>query len=319
MLNKLLISELKTRISVIDKKLILQEKIRNANTTLLLREVFDQITANEAIALIKRLNAIKWPTHSPTGITDPFILFRTATKSAIAELQQVFSGQNRSKNLFDKVIGLFKKEKDNPLVDVIAFANMLFSFFTLMYKFLSAMGGDDDQTVEEIVGINGKSTLTAIVQKGIKPQGGIIQKLGTNWTKKYLQGFNVNDFVTGVSKMSKGDVWNVCQQVMQQLSNVADISSKVAAAEDAVEHGRSISNSPEASQSKQGSKEDVETQSVGGKPTQQPQIKPGRQVDQTQRAVLNKVKPALEDMGVKDPAKLIAALADMDVLKEPNE
>jgi len=318
-MNSFLISELKTRISVIDKKLILQEKIRNANTTLLLREVFDQTTANDAIALIERLNAIKWPMHSPTDVTDPFILFRTATKSAIAELQQIFSGKDRSKNLFDKIIGLFKKEKDNPLVDVIAFANMLFSFFTLMYKFLSAMGGDDDQTVEEIIGINGKNTLTAIVQKGIKPQSGIIQKLGTNWTKKYLQGFVVNDFVTGISKMTKGDIWIICRQVMQQLSNIADITTKVAAAEDAVEHGKEISNSTEEKLSQQGSKNDVESQETGTTPTQQPQIKPGRQVDQTQRVVLNKVKPALEDLGVKDPARLIAALADMDVLKEPNE
>lgn len=306
----------KERIAAHKNATILHERVTDRIVTQLITEVFDKAIADQAIELIKRLRAIRWPTVSQ-GNNDPFSLFKTGTASAVAELQRAMAGEGREKNVFDKLVGLFKKDVDNPFTDVIAFANALYDFFTTMNKFVEAMGGEDDSTVSDIVGgETGLQPLQSIVTKGLSPNAsGITAKLGTNWAKKYLGGLDVKQFVVGVSQMSKKQVRDVASQVMQQLSNVKDVVAKTVAAEDAVTHGKSL-NTPEEESSTQSTKSDPTTQPVGSQPALKPEVKPGRQVD-LQKAVLTKTKTQLEDAGVKDPARLINILDDLGVLKSP--
>lgn len=307
---------LNEKIVKIDKKIVIHEKLSSFDRLVLITEAFDKNTADSAIALIKRLNAIRWPT-SPTSVSDPFIIFRKATKEAIAQLQKVLSGK---KDVFTSLINLFKSDTYNPFVDVIAYANMLFSFFTTLYKFIEALNGDDEQTLEEIVGVDNVENLKSIITKGIKPSG-LVAKLKSNWYDKYLKGFNANDFVSGIMKMTKGDLWDATKQVIEQLKNIEDITQKTVAAEEAAARGMNVTGSKEASASKPSEKSDVSSQQTASTKPKSPEVKPGREtVDSTiQRNALNKVKPTLQDAGIKNPENLISMLYDLGVIKDPND
>jgi len=302
-------------ISVIKRHRILNERIQNRIMYELIIESFDKETSKQAIELIKRLNAIKWPTSDAN--TDPFSLFKSATKSAISELQHALAGAGRNKNLFDKIVTLFKKEDDNPFVDVIAYASTLYDFFTTMNHFVEAMKGKDTDTLYNILGgTTGTKTLEMLVTKGLSPNTtGLLGKLGTNWTKKYLKGLNVKEFVVGLSQMTKKQTRDIASQVIQQLSNIKDVANRTVAADNAAQHGKDL-NTPEEKQADQSKKEISTTQTAGSEPAKQPEIQSGHQID-VQKAVLTKIKPAIDDLGIKNPERLIAALYDLGVLKSP--
>jgi len=298
--------------SVIKRHRILNERIQNRIMYELIIESFDKETSKQAIELIKRLNAIKWPTSDAN--TDPFSLFKSATKSAISELQHALAGAGRNKNLFDKVVSLFKKEDDNPFVDVIAYANALYDFFTTLNQFVEAMHGNDDKTLYNI--LDNVSILEKLVTKGLSPNtSGVLSKLGTNWTKKYLRGLNVKEFSVGLSQMTKKQIRDIASQVIQQLSDINDITNKTIAAKDAAQHGKNLTTQEEE-QATQSKKSGVTTQTTSSEPSKNPEIESGRQND-VQKLVLKKVEPALKDAGVKDPERLISLLGDLGVLKEP--
>lgn len=318
------VAKMKSRVDSTNKKL-LSEKNKRVKT--LIMEAFDKDTATKAIDLIKRLNAIKWPT--PQGQVDPFGLFRNAIKSAIAELQQALAGEGRQTNIFDKIINLFKSEKDNPFTDVIAYANALNSFFLTMKEFVNSMGGNDTDTIAKIV--TGKyvktgdkstdasfNTLYKIIQNGLSPKGNAATLLGTTWMKKYLKGLDVKKLTADVSKITKKQLNDVAANVTQQLDNIDDIANRTAAAEQAAEQGKEPTTTVDTTLSTKANQQTPSTPGEGTAPTKRPEIQPGRQQTGTPlaRRIYTNIEADLKGVAdEKTVMNVLGVLADNGHLK----
>ena len=136
----------------------------------MINEAFDKETTDQAIKLIKQMNAIKWPTQLQS--------FKSITEQAISELQKIFVGGDRQKNIFSKIVDLFKGDEANPFVDAIAYASAIHSFFTTINKYVEANNPKNMGTVGDVLGGN-KKLLQQIVKKGLKPEG-MISTISTN-------------------------------------------------------------------------------------------------------------------------------------------
>lgn len=286
----------------------LQERV---NVTRLIIENFDKKTAEKSIQLIKRLNAIKWP--------DELSLFKSASKKAVAELQQVLAGQGRQKGLFDKLVNLFKRQTDNPFVDVIAYASAVNQFFSILNKYIDAANDSDAKVLGDLFA-GSEETFHAIVKKGLKPDG-ILANISTNWFQKYLgNDQNIYDMADELLTMPIDSLKKLCGNVTETLSNVGNVASVIGATDEATKAQKNV---PVDTHTEPESQENPEEETTGTTQTKPNTVRAGTQNSNAttvnlKNNVVKRVKPALEDMGIKDVTKLIDTLEDLGVLKEPS-
>lgn len=289
-------------------------------------ENFDQATADKTLKLMKQLNAIKWPNELPS--------FKYATKKAIAELKSILSGAGRGKNLFDKIVGLFKSEKENPVVDVVAYISAISSFFNVMGKLTDALEGSNQEnaTVGQIIGndetisINDQQ-FNNIIKKGLKPEGSMAN-IKTNWLQKYM-GNDTDAVAHEISNMSPKALKDFSLSLQNSLAGTKEIANSIANVEKQASQSEDVVASKESEPAARETPAEPTTATTATTPNT---VKPGHQDTKTadvaaapnKEQVINaaghKAADALVKLGIKSNIpKLMNALYDAGVLKMPEE
>lgn len=285
-----------------ERKLLIKNDVK---ITKIIKENFDKSTADKSIQLIKRLNAVKWPGQLSS--------FKNATKSAIAELQRVLAGNGRDKGLFDKLVNLFKRQSDNPFIDVLAYASAVNSFFKTLNKYVEASNDGNAQSIGDLF-VDNQEAFYAIVKKGLTPDG-MISKISTNWKKKYLKDDQLQNVADQLLALPMNEFKTLAKNVTEQLSDINNVANVVASTEQAVTSGQAA---PVDKSTNPGEQEKAPEQTTQTTSTTPDNVKSGHQNNASlKQKVINRVKPALQDLGVKDVEKLIDTLEDLGVIKEP--
>ena len=293
----------------------LKEKLQRVDETInqfyteVITEAFDQETAKKSIALIKQLNSIQWPPE--------LAQFKNASKSAIAELQGIFAGGGRQQSGFAKLVSMFKRS-DNPYIDVIAYANAIHQFFTVIQQYSEAAGEAGQDTLGQVFK-NNEKTFAKIVQKGLKPEG-LIAKFGTNWMKKYMKNDpELKNLTTSLMKLPLAKLKEVSASIEEKLSNIDEISNSVAAAEEAISAGKNV---PVDTKTSDSAKTIPADQTNSTKATKPGEVEPGKQNTDKADKELSKTTydallKALPDIDKEDIKKVGQALLKAGLLKSP--
>lgn len=318
------VTMLKAKLSTIDEGMRSSFDERDS----LILEAFDKKQIAAAVDIVKKLKAINF---------GPITSLAQARDAAVGDVTKVISGQD-TRGLVRRVIDMFKDDKENPLVDSLAFADAVNNFFSQFTQYVAALGGEagDDQTLGTIItglgeeeladatSINGLgaeakkklSDLQRVIVNGMKPEGNIA-KAGKNWVDKYMKGRKgLQQLAKDMLKVKLGDVKSIASSVTTSLKNVEAVSQAAAGASQqatAQTTGSTGTNSSTSSQA-----------STGTSSTKSGAVAPKAQVPTPSTGnAAGRAFASLKDAGVDkqhgvSPATLqaiIAALDDRDHLK----
>jgi hypothetical protein len=180
-----------------------------------LNEAFNEQLTKQASDLIKKLNTIQWP--------EPLQVFKTTTKHAVDELNKIFAGSGRDEKLSTKISNLFG-EKENPFVDVIAYASAINNFFSHIEQYVKNNNKENKGFVSEVIG-NDPKAWKQLVKQGLKPEGSF-SSFKTNWTKYLKDGASMKD-VDQVLQLSVDELSKLSENIKTQLSGVGTIARAV--------------------------------------------------------------------------------------------
>jgi hypothetical protein len=234
------LQNLQSRLHDVDKRVISELKADPRDR--LIMEAFDKQQMAAAVDIIKKLKALKF------GNLD---VLASARDAAVSDVTKVLSG-DKSQGMVRKIVNLFKGDKENPLVDTIAFANAMKNFFDQFTPYIDALAaGKEDQTLGTLV--TGKSPdevgdieqatknvgtetkkklgeLQKIILNGFKPEGALAN-LGKNWIDKYLGGRKgLQNLTQKMMTMTVKDLKTVAQGVSGQLQNTDAVGEAMAGA-----------------------------------------------------------------------------------------
>lgn len=318
------VHRLQERLAPIDRKVMVELKW-DARDRLIL-EAFDKQQMAAAIDIVKKLKTINFGTLQSLA---------QARDAAITDVTKVLAG-DKSQGLIRKIVNLFKSDKENPLVDTLAFAEALHNFFTQFTQYVTALGGgdkditlgaavtgqsgEDKEIVDFAAAVKNKNPkandLQKIIINGFKPEGALAN-ISKNWIDKYMKGKKgLQQLANEMFGMKMGDLQTVSQSVVNGLKNTDAVGQAAAgAAQQAAVSttgttGSTVTGSAEAGQGSKGSK----TGATAPGTTVAPRATGGN---------IDKAFADLKDAGVDkeygvSPAALkaiIAALAEKDYLK----
>ncbi len=303
------------RLSVLKKRLtrINHNVITENKRDLLIFEAFDKQQMMAATDIIKKLGAIQF--GAMTSLAQ-------ARDLAINDVTKALGGKSQSQGLVNKIVNLFKNEKENPLVDTIAFSSALNNFFELFSQYVSALPGAEnvDQTLETIItgksdkelgdidaqnsavgavgrttglGVVGKETkqkladLQKVILTGFKPEGNALANLGTNWIDKYLKGKKgLQLLAKDMLKMKIKDLTAISNSVISAMKNVDAVGQAAA--------GASQQGSVKSTETTGSSTSGSATSTTGSTGTKSKSAAPGAQVSNVDD---EKVKKMGEKLG----------------------
>jgi len=319
------IKKLQQRLRPIDQKLMIE--LSMSDNDMLIFEAFNKQQMSDAIKIVKQLKAINF---------GPLTTLSQARDAAVNDVTKALAG-SKDQGIIRKIVNLFKGGKENPLVDALAFCDALNNFFGQFSQYVTALGSDkadqplstivtgkDPEELADLTAVNslgGKEkgnlrNMQKVIVNGLKPNGAI-GKLSKNWIDKYLKGKKgLQTLARDLLKMSPNDINKISETVTSNLKNAEAIGQAAAGASQQATVGSNPttgSNASGASQPEQGS-----VSSKPGSTAPGAQIPPGTSkgaVDVDK--VIARIKPAMEDMGVRDVNKLVASLDDLGVLKNP--
>lgn len=317
------VSLLKERLVSIDRLVIVEQRISPSDRLIL--EAFDKQQMTAAIDIIKKLKAIDF--GSLTSLAQ-------ARDAAVSDVTRVLSG-DKSQGLIRKIVNLFKSEKENPLVDVLAFSNALHNFFTQFSQYVSALGtGQEDQTLGTVVtgkspdeltdlnaikGLGGAekkklADLQKVIINGFKPEGALAN-LGKNWIDKYLKGKKgLQSLARDLLKMSVKDLTALSSNIVSNLKNVEAVGQAAAGAAQQATVGTTTSTGSNVSGSTEAGQ--------GSKGTKSGATAPGAQVagqgssDALARSVYDDIKSDFDNVDEKTVLSIMTTLAHNNKLKQ---
>jgi hypothetical protein len=290
----------------------------------LILEAFDKQQMAAAIDIVKKLKAINF--GALTSLAQ-------ARDAAVSDVTAVLGGGG-SQGLVRKIVNLFKSNKENPLVDVLAFADALNNFFAQFSQYVTALGGEagGDQTLGTIV--TGKSPdeledlgaikalggeekkklaeLQRVIVNGLKPEGALAN-IGKNWIDKYMKGkTGLGALAKDLMKMTVKDLNAISTNVTSGLKNAEAVGQAAAGAAQQGAVGTAGTTGPTAA----GAAEP----SAGSKGTKSGAKAPGAQVaggggEGAARKVYDDIRADFGDMDEKTVMAVLTTLADNDKLK----
>jgi hypothetical protein len=300
--------KLRNKIAVVDDQKVINENKRTA----LIMEAFNNQQMEAAIDIVKKLKSFNF--GNITALAQ-------ARDNAVRDVTKTLAG-NKEQGLVRKIVNLFKSEEENPLVDVLAFAGALNSFFKLFSQYVTALGvkdesqtlgsvvtGMDDAELKQLSSIHSLSSenkekmaeLQKVILQGLKPEG-LLAKLGKNWVTKYMGGKQgLKQLAQDMLKMSVKDLNALTKSVTDALKNVDAVGQAAAGAAQQASTGTTSSTSGEASSSSEPSK--------GTGPNAEPEA--AKHAD----AVYSSVKDSVQDVKEDDVKKVIDALIKAGKLK----
>ncbi len=318
------IKQLQQRLKPIDQKVMTE--LRAPSNDKLILEAFNKQQMNDAIKIVKQLKTINF---------GPLTSLSQARDAAVNDVTRALAG-GKDQGIIRKIVNLFKGGKENPLVDALAFCDALNNFFGQFSQYVTALGSDKaDQPLSTIV--TGKSSeelsdqnainnldvkekgnlknMQKVIVNGLKPSGAL-GKLGKNWIDKYLRGKKgLQSLARDLLKMSPNDINKISQTVTSSLKNAEAIGQAAAGASQQATVGSNPSASSNVSGSSQPEQGTAGTKSGATAPGAHvpPNTAKGVDIDK----VVARIKPAMDDLGVKDVSKLVSSLDDLGVLKNP--
>lgn len=318
------VRRLQERLGPIDRK-VMSELKWDARDQLIF-EAFDKQQMAAAVDIIKKLKAIDF--GALTSLAQ-------ARDAAVNDVTKVLAG-DKSQGLIRKIVGLFKSDKENPLVDVLAFSQALNNFFGQFSQYITALGGGkDDQALGTIVtgkspeeladlnaikGLGGEEKkklgdLQKVILNGFKPEGALAN-LGKNWIDKYMKGKKgLQMLAQDMLKMSVKDLTNIGTNVTNSLKN-ADAVGQAAAG--AAQQG-AVASTGSTGAGATGSAEAGQ----GSKGTKSGAVAPGAQVapgaagpgDDVAKKVYDDIKADFEGADEKTVMSILQTLAHNGKLK----
>ena len=318
------VRRLQERLGPIDRR-VMSELKWDARDQLIF-EAFDKQQMAAAVDIIKKLKAVDF--GALTSLAQ-------ARDAAVNDVTKVLAG-DKSQGLIRKIVGLFKSEKENPLVDVLAFSQALNNFFGQFSQYITALGGGkEDQALGTIVtgkspeeladlnavkGLGGEEKkklgdLQKVILTGFKPEGALAN-LGKNWIDKYMKGKKgLQALAQDMLKMSVKDLTAIGTNVTNSLKN-ADAVGQAAAG--AAQQG-AVASTGSTGTGAAGSAEAGQ----GSKGTKSGAVAPGAQVapgaagpgDDIAKAVYNDIKADFEGADEKTVMSILQTLAHNGKLK----
>lgn len=313
------VRRLQERLGPIDRRMIIE--IQEAAFDHLILEAFDKQQMAAAIDIVKKLRTLSF--GALTSLAQ-------ARDAAVADVTKVLAG-DKSQGLIRKVINLFKNQKENPLVDVLAFADALNNFFGEFTQYVSALGGEGgaDQTLGTIVtgkspeeladinavkGLGGEEKrklgeLQKVIINGFRPEGALAN-IGKNWIDKYLKGKKgLQAIAQDMLKMTVKDLSVISTSVTSGLKNVEAVGQAAAGASQQAAVGTTGSTGSNVSGSTEAG--------VGSKGTKSGAKAPGAQVagDDIAKKIYDDIKADFEGADEKTVMTILTTLAQNGKLK----
>lgn len=319
------VKRLQERLRPIDRKVI--SELRWSPQDMLILEAFNQTQMKSAIDTVKKLKGIDF------GALGSLAAGRDA---ALKDVTNALAGGSKQ-GLVRKIVNLFKSDKENPLVDALAFCSALDNFFGQFSQYVTALGGDkQDQPLSTILtgktpdeiddlnaiqGLGGDEkknlkNMQNVIIKGFKPDGALA-RISKTWVDKYMGGRKgLQALAKDLLKMTPKDLNAISHSVSESMKNVSAAGD---AASGASQQGTTGTNGADGTEAAQSTKPEQ-----GTKGTKSGDTGPGAQVPTSgtkanvdTAKVLARIKPAMEDMGVRDVDALVARLEDLGVLRNP--
>lgn len=229
--------QLRERASKIDDS----EVIAESRATTLILEAFNQKQMNAAIDIVKKLKSFNFGNLTALA---------KARDKAVNDVTKVLAGQ-KEQGVVRKIVALFKSEPENPLVDVLAFANALHNFFGQFEQYITALGPkDESQTLGSVItGLDDKelasninndnlgddekkqlANLQKLIINGLKPDG-LLANVGKNWIDKYLGGrAGLKQLAQDMLKVSVKDLKTISASVEAALKDIDAVGQAAAGA-----------------------------------------------------------------------------------------
>lgn len=226
---------------------ILKEKLEMINAETLLEasilEAFDKQQMSAAIDIVKKMRAIDFK-----GLT----ALASARDVAVSDVTKVLSG-NQEQGLIRKIVNLFKDNKENPLVDTLAFANALNNFFGQFSQYVTALNSDSKNNnvtlgtlvtgksadeLDDLSSISGLGSdekkkladLQKVIINGLKPEGALAN-IGKSWVDKYMKGRKgLQQLAKDMLKMTVKDLNTISTSVTNSLKNAEAVGDSAAGA-----------------------------------------------------------------------------------------
>jgi len=318
---------LKEKLKPINRKLLSNPDMRS----IMIYEAFDKLQMKAALDILKKLKGIDF--GAMTSLSQ-------ARDLAVRDVTKVLSGSKET-GMIRRIVDLFKDDKENPLVDAMAFASALNNFFGVFAEYMDALpNASDEKTLGAIVtgkeekdlstsdivgGLDNDrkkklSELQNLILTGFKPEGDMIAKLGKSWIDKYLKGKKgMQQVAKDLLKMTLKDLKSIANSVTSSFQNINSVADAVAGAASQGATGSSSTTGTTAAGSTQSSDGTKSTKSGATASGAQTSEK-GGVGDAGKSKIAKNISDRIRDLpGMKnaDINALINALDDLDVLKEP--
>lgn len=325
------VRRLQERLNVVDRHVITELRIDPRDRLII--EAFDKQQMAAAIDIVKKLKTIEFSALNS---------LRAARDAAVADTTKVLSG-SAEKGLVRKIVGLFKSEKENPLVDTLAFASALNNFFDQFVQYVSALGGvqdtagggpkkGGDQTLGTIItgksadelgdvlsvgGLGGEekkklAEFQKVIINGLKPEGALA-KIGKNWIDKYMKGKKgLQQLANEMMKMTVHDLDAVAKSVSAGLKNASAVGQAAAGAASQAAVGTTGGTGPEVAQATGSAQGTAGTKDAAKAPGAQVA---GGNAAASAKKVYDAIKSDFEGMDEKTVLSILTTLADNDRLK----
>jgi hypothetical protein len=171
-----------------------------------------------------------------------------ARDKAISDVTAALTNSSE-KGIVRKILNLFSDQKENPLVDALAFTGAVYNFFQVFSQYVKSIAGNDTEksilelvtgkTKDELDDINavqglGKEEKTKIdnikklIAKGLKPEGKI-NLISKNWVDKYLGGKSgLENFSNELVNVSVKDLQTIINDTTNSLKTIESVNDSVA-------------------------------------------------------------------------------------------
>lgn len=205
----------------------------------LILEAFDKAQMAAAIDIIKKLKTINF---------NQLESLKQARDVAVNDVNRVLGGQRDKSGtgVIRTIINLFKNkdDKDNPLIDALAFSSALNNFFSVLPEFIDANltgseTSDDESFGKALVGLEPSeiSTISGVesdkkkklqdisnvIINSLKPEG-TLAKVGISWLNKYMKGKKgLQSLANELIKMSVKNLKALSSNITSTLSNVNSV------------------------------------------------------------------------------------------------
>lgn len=239
--NKRHLNEVHRRLSLIDKNHQLFETL-----------ILEAVDMDQAVSLIKKLKAIDF---------NELTTLSAARDAAVKDVNAAIGGR-KDQGLIRKLAGLFKSEKENPLVDALGFMAALNKLFIDMAKFLDAHSvktdNADELSVQELItgvkpedfeqGITNTTSpeskqalndLQNFIISDLKPSGALA-KLGKSYVNKYMKN-DIKGLARDLMKANVGNIKQIAKNVTSNLQNASAVAQQAAGADVATKKTKTTS------------------------------------------------------------------------------